>query len=151
MGKINLGRVILGGIVAGIIIDAFENVLNGWLLAGQWASLMASINRAPVGMNAILIFNIIGIVLGIAAVWSYAAMRPRFGEGPGTAFIAAFLIWVVGYLLSDVELALVGIYPLSLTAAVVGVGLIEIVIATEAGAWLYREGEAAARTAPLGA
>jgi len=143
MGKINLGRVILGGIVAGIIIDAFENVLNGWLLAGQWASVMASINRAPVGTNAILVFNLMGLVLGIAAVWTYAAMRPRFGEGPGTAFIAALLIWVVGYLLSDAGPALVGIYPLLLTATMVGVGLIEIVVATEVGAWLYREGEAA--------
>lgn len=143
MGKINLGRVILGGIVAGIIIDAFENVLNGWLLASQWTSVMASINRAPVGMNAIIVFNIIGLVLGIAAVWTYAAMRPRFGEGAGTAFIAALLIWVVGYLLSDVGPALAGIYPISLTATMIAVGLVEIVIATEAGAWLYREGEGA--------
>lgn len=35
MGKINMGRVILGGLVAGIFIDAFEGVLNGVLLANQ--------------------------------------------------------------------------------------------------------------------
>lgn len=145
MGKINLGRVIIGGIVAGIIIDIFEFVLNGIVLAGRWNAVMASINRPPIGMNAIAVFNILGLVLGIAAVWTYAAIRPRLGEGPGTALIAALLIWVVSYVMGDVGPALIGIYPLSLTIALISVGLVEIVVATVVGAWLYREGEEAAQ------
>src|SRR6266853_2210819 len=79
MGKIVLGRVVIGGIVAGVIIDIFEFVLNGWYLAGQWTSVMASLNRAPIGTNAIIAFNIVGLFTGVAAVWTYAAIRPRFG------------------------------------------------------------------------
>jgi hypothetical protein len=139
MNRINLGRVIVGGIVAGIIIDVFEFVLNGVFLANQWSAVMESLNRAPMGTNAIIAFNIMGLVFGIAAVWTYAAVRPRFGEGPGTAFIAALLIWIVGYVLSDAAPVVTGLFPLSLAGTMIVVGLVEIVVATEVGAWLYRE------------
>lgn len=139
MGRINLGRVVIGGIVAGIIIDIFEVVLNGWYLASQWNSVMASLNRAPVGMNAIILFNVMGLITGIAAVWTYAAIRPRFGEGPGTAFIAALLIWIVGYVLADATPAVSGVFPVSIVLPMIVVGLVEIVVATMAGAFLYKE------------
>ena len=96
MGKINIGRVILGGIVAGIIINIFEYVLNGIYLAGQWPSIMSSINRPALSMNGIMWFDVMGFVLGLATIWTYAAIRPRFGAGPKTAVYAALLIWIVG-------------------------------------------------------
>jgi len=141
MGRINLGRVIAGGIVAGVIVDIFEFVLNGWYLAGQWAAVMASLGRPGISTNAIVAFNIMGLVYGLAAVWTYAAIRPRFGEGPGTAFIAALLIWITGYVLADAAPAVMGLFPLSLTVTQIGVGLVEIVVATLVGAWLYKEEE----------
>lgn len=139
MGNINHGRVIAGGIVAGIIIDIIEYVLNAIVLADRWNSIIAAHNLAPFSTNAIILFNVIGLITGIAAVWTYAAIRPRFGQGPGTAVIAALLIWVVAYLLSDAANAVVGLYPLSVTVILVCVGLVEIVIATLAGAFIYKE------------
>jgi hypothetical protein len=91
MGKINLGRVVLGGIVAAIVIGAFEFVLNGVMLADQWPALMKSINRPELGGSEIVCFNILALIQGLAAVWTYAAIRPRFGEGPVTAIRAALL------------------------------------------------------------
>jgi len=139
MGKINLGRVILGGIVAGFIINLFEYVLNGIVLAGQWTDLMTSLNRPQLGMNEIVVFNIMSFVLGLAAVWTYAAIRPRFGAGPKTAVYAALLIWVVGYALADAQSFVSGIFTSSILVALVGVGLVEIVVATVAGAFFYKE------------
>ncbi len=139
MSKINLGRVILGGIVAGIIIDIFEYVLNGVVLANQWNDLMTSLNRPMVGMNQIIAFNIFGLLLGIAAVWTYAAIRPRFGMGPKTAVYAALLTWVTAYVFADAMPAISGIFPMSMTLTLIGVGLVEIIVATVAGAWLYKE------------
>jgi hypothetical protein len=129
----------VGGIVAGIIIDAIEFVLNGIVLSDRWHALMAALNLPQIGSNAIIVFNIIGLVTGIAAVWTYAAIRPRFGEGPGSAFIAALLIWVVGYLLPDAANAVAGMYSVSLAVTLVCVGLVEIVVATLAGAYIYKE------------
>ena len=36
---------------------------------------------------------VIDFVYAFLVVWNYAAMRPRFGPGPGTAFKAGFVIW----------------------------------------------------------
>jgi len=139
MSKINFGRVILGGIIAGIIIDVVEYVLNAIVLSDRWNAIMAAHNLPQFTTNAIIVFNIIGLITGIAAVWTYAAIRPRFGEGPGTAVIAALLIWVVGYLLADAGNAVVGLYSVSITVIMVSVGLVEIVVATLAGAFIYQE------------
>src|SRR5579871_485635 len=138
MSKINFGRVILGGIIAGIIIDVVEYVLNAIVLSDRWNAIMSAHNLPPFTTTAIIVFNIIGLITGIAAVWTYAAIRPRFGEGPGTAVIAALLIWVVGYLLADAGNAVVGLYSVSITVIMVSVGLVEIVVATLAGAFIYQ-------------
>ncbi len=139
MGKINLGRVILGGIVAGIIVNAFEFVLNGVLLAKEWPDLMASINRPVLGVGQIVQFDIFGLAMGLVAVWTYAAIRPRFGAGPKTAVYAALLTWVTGYIFVDVTPTIMGVFPMSMTWMLIGVGLVEIAVATLVGAWLYKE------------
>jgi hypothetical protein len=139
MSKINVGRVVLGGVVAGIIIDVFESVLNGGFLAPQWTEIMHSINRPELGTNGIIMYDVMGFVLGFAAVWIYAAIRPRFGAGVKTAIYAALVVWFAGYLYADVDHMIIGVYPANLTLILIGVGLIEIIVATIAGAWLYKE------------
>lgn len=139
MGKINLGRVILGGVVAGIVIDIFESVLNGGFLASRWTEIMHSINRPELGTNGIITYDVMGFVLGIAAVWTYAAIRPRFGAGAKTATYAALVVWFIGYVYADVDHMVIGVYPMDVTLTLVGVGLVEIIVATIAGAWLYTE------------
>jgi len=139
MNKIDSGRVVLGGIVAGIICDIFEYVLNGIVLRTQWNTISTAHNLPIVGMNEIIIFNILGLVTGIAAVWAYAAMRPRFGAGPKTATYAALLIWVVGYLIPDVFQTVSGLVPLNMMVTMAVVGLVEIIVASVAGAYLYKE------------
>ena len=37
MGKINLGRVIIAGLVAGLVADALGYLVDGVLLAPRWA------------------------------------------------------------------------------------------------------------------
>lgn len=139
MGNINLGRVILGGFVAGVIINVFEFLLNGVLLADQWPGIMAAINRPALGMHDIVIFNIVGFVTGIVAVWTYAAIRPRFGAGVKTAVYAAGLTWVTAYLLATVTPVVMGIFSHSVAMVLLAGGLVEIVVATIVGAWLYKE------------
>jgi hypothetical protein len=139
MGRINFGRVIIGGLVAGLIVNIFEYILNGVMLSDQWAELMRGIGKPPLGTNEIIAFNVFGFISGIVAVWTYAAIRPRFGAGPMTAVYAAVLTWVTVYVLADSMPTIMGIFPISMTLMLVGVGLIEIVIATLVGAFLYKE------------
>jgi len=139
MANINIGRVILGGLIAGLIINIGEFVLNAIVLASQWTAVTESIHRPPVGPNQIILFNILGFIEGIAAVWTYAAIRPRFRAGPKTAVYAALLIWLTCYFLMNVFPVVLGIFPVSMLAILLAEGIVEIIVATVAGAWFYRE------------
>ncbi|MBI2073795.1 MAG: magnesium transporter, partial [Gemmatimonadetes bacterium] len=43
MGKINWGRVIAGGLLAGVVLNVFDFVVNGWLLSDQWTAAMTAL------------------------------------------------------------------------------------------------------------
>ena len=138
MGKINWTRVILGGLVAGLIINIFEYVLNGVVLAKDMEAAITALGR-QMGGGALLMFSVWGILVGIFAVWLYAAIRPRYGAGPKTAACAGAAVWGLGYLLASVTPLALHLFPRHLMAIGLAVGLVEVIAGTLAGAWLYRE------------
>ena len=138
MGKINWTRVILGGLVAGLIINIFEYVLNGVVLAKDMEAAITALGR-QMGGGALLMFSVWGILVGIFAVWLYAAIRPRYGAGPKTAACAGAAVWGLGYLLASVTPVALHLFPRHLMAIGLAVGLVEVIAGTLAGAWLYRE------------
>ena len=54
-------------------------------------------------------------VLGIASVWLYAAIRPRFGPGAATAVCAGLAVWVIAHVWSGIYLwaGFAGLIPAS--------------------------------------
>jgi len=140
MGKINWGRILLGGIVAGIIIDVGEFVLHGVVLGPEWRQVMEALGR-PLQETAgtMVFYMLLGLPYGILAVWLYAAIRPRFGAGPTTALYAGFGVWLLGYLLPTLVWAPMGLFPGRLLRIALLAGLAEILVATLAGASLYKE------------
>ena len=77
--------------------------------------------------------------LGILLVWLYAAIRPRFGPGPGTAVCAGLIVWGLAYLWGAIGNGVMGIF--SWTTVIVGLvwGLVELIVASIAGAYFYKE------------
>ncbi|HSL22373.1 MAG TPA: hypothetical protein VK886_12625 [Vicinamibacterales bacterium] len=145
MGRIDMKRVVLGGLLAGLIINIGEFVLNMMVFEEQMTALMARLNLPPVGGNAIAVFVVLGFVLGIASVWLYAAIRPRFGAGPRTALTAAVAAWLLAYLYPTVGAVVMGLFPAQMSAIALIWGLVEVVVATVAGAYVYQEPAAAGR------
>jgi riboflavin transporter FmnP len=139
MGRISLARVVLGGLVAGIVINFFQFVLNGYFLANDWRDLMESLHLPQLGMDEVISFVVLGFVTGLVAVWTYAAIRPRFGAGPKAAIYAALLTWVTAYFLSNAVGVVAGTQTRAIACTVMIVGVIEIVLATLAGAFFYKE------------
>jgi hypothetical protein len=139
MGKINYGRVVMGGLLAGVIISVGEYLLNEIVLAEQMAAVTTNLGLAVPGGGEIAGFVAITFVLAIALVWIYAAIRPRFGAGVKTAIIAGVVTWLIGSCLPTTGFTIMGVLPTDL--AVIGClwGLVEIVIAAVAGAWVYKE------------
>jgi hypothetical protein len=148
MHKINNGRLILAGIVAAVMLDILEYVVNGILLAKPWADNQTALHVAQVSTRGIIAFNLWSVIVGFIAIWLYAAIRPRFGPGPKTALISAAVVWLLGWPLQMVAPVVMHVVPKSLALNSSLLGLPEAVIAILAGAYFYREEPAQAdRTA----
>src|SRR5579884_1747826 len=140
MAHTNRGRVLLGGLVAGLVINITEYVVQGVLLKADWASAMQALGKSPiVSGKAILIFNIWGFLAGISAVWLYAAIRSRYGAGPGTALRAGFAAWFLACFLVGLANYPMGIIPVRLIVLPSLGEFIAFEVATLVGALIYKE------------
>lgn len=138
MKSINWGRVILGGIVAGIVVNVSEFVLNEIVLKAQNEEAMKALGKTmPTGASTMAVWVLWSFALGIVAVWLYAAIRPRYGSGPGTAVKAGLAVWILAYLFTTVITVNMGLFPFNAVAFIWGIA--EAIVATVAGAWLYKE------------
>lgn len=148
MGDINWGRVVLGGLVAGLVINVLEFILNGVVLAKDWQAAILALGRPPVtgGLVAVFFawsFIMWGFLVGVLGVWLYAAIRPRYGAGSKTALRAGSVVRGLSYLMTSVSPFLLNLYPRRILTIGVSVGLAEVFWATQIGTRLYRERSAA--------
>lgn len=143
MGNINITRVLLGGLLAGLVICFGEFILGWVILGGQWAEILAEAGMGEIGGGQEASFAIVAILYGIALIWIYAAIRPRFGPGPKTAVVAGLTLWVAAWLLVCAYVIVIDVFPTGLLIAAIVWGLFELPIAALAGAWLYQESDAA--------
>ena len=146
MAQINTGRVILGGLAAGLVINISEAVLNLMVVAGQTEEIVASLGVEPASGATIGVLVVAGFLIGVATVWLYAAMRPRFGAGPRTAMIAGAVMWALAHLWRMTDITLFLGLSMSFVMLVLAWTLVESLLAAYVGAWLYQEEEAGAST-----
>ena len=139
MPSINMKGVVIGGLLAGLIINISESILNIPVLGAQFEAAMKALNLPPVGNGAVVVFLIGGFVLGLLLVWLYAAIRPRFGGGPKTAIIAAIVFWFLAYFWPSLGTGLLGIMPMKLLLIAVVWGLVEVMVAALVGGAVYKE------------
>ena len=141
MASINYGRVILGGLVGGVVANIGDFIVNNMIMAddmvrmAQRLNLNQSVMASPaVGMTWV----IVDFVYVTLIVWTYAAIRPRFGPGPGTAIRAGLVLWaaVCAVLLGFQSM---GIFTPDSFFKSALLSLATTLLASLAGAWRYRE------------
>jgi hypothetical protein len=143
MGTLNWRRVILGGLLAGTVINAGE-FFAAVFLRKQYQAAMQALGRSVMATASDLVLSLlVTFGVGIFAVWLYAAIRPRYGAGPRTAVIAAVATWLIQGS-SNLRYAIQGLFPLELLGTGAVIAFAEYVLGTLVGARLYRE------TAPHG-
>jgi hypothetical protein len=91
------------------------------------------------GAGALAMFVVWGFLVGIFAIWLYAAIRPRYGAGPKTALCAGAAVWGLGYLLASATPIALNLFPARIMTIGLAVGLVEVLVGTLAGAFMYRE------------
>jgi hypothetical protein len=140
MSKVNTGRVIVGGLVGGLVINVIDYVVNVPILGQQWADATKTLG---VKIDQVQLLSALGwismdFVAGLFAAWLYAAIRPRYGAGAGTALRAGFATWLIVHVALG-ALWWNGLYPASLVMA----STVGALVAMLAGGWvagkLYRE------------
>lgn len=142
MARINLPRVVVGGVLGGIVCVLLQSFANA--LGVRFA---AAVDRTqPVSWLPGVALAVEVLVAAPLWTWFYAAIRPRLGPGPRTALIAAFWIWL--FLVPYTQLVMVGLGALRLLSlrALLWVDLyafLPIAGALLVGAWVYQEREAA--------
>jgi len=136
--RVDLSRVILGGILAGTIVNLSEWALHDMMMREQFRSALGSLGRQnPEDLNTIVWWNVWGYVLGITAIWLYAAIRPRYGPGAATALRAGFAVWILSCVLMTITMANLRLFPFMPLAFLWS--LVGDLIGTVAGAWVYKE------------
>jgi hypothetical protein len=142
---INVSKVIIGGFVAGIVMNVIGGGVQGMLLGPRMEAEMVAV--APTlqgkGMGPTTIAARVAtqFVVGFLLVWIYAAIRPRFGPGFKTATYAAIVIWVCGFVFY-LDWLYLGMMTTATYAIVSAVMLVTLIAAAAAGGVLYKEGDA---------
>jgi hypothetical protein len=140
MGKIDMQKVIIGGLIAGVVLNVVDFVMFGVVLKDDMAAAMAALNKPAMTNAQIPWFVFLDFVAGVILVWLYAAIRPRFGAGPGTAVKAGIAGWVLGSLLVTLFMWPMALMPHNLMIITTVVALVQWPLAVVVGARFYTEG-----------
>ena len=139
MSQINYTGVLKGGVVAALIMLVSEAVLNVPIIGAQMDRELAARNLPPVSGGAFGVFTVLTLLLGFLTVWLYAAIRPRLGPGPRTAMVAGLGVWATTYLYSAIAFGVLGVNSMGLIIVSIVWTLIEMIVASAAGAYFYNE------------
>ena len=143
MSGINYKRVLGGGLAAGLLYDIFEVALSPFLAGKQYEAELNTIRHTQPSAAGYAFFVGWGLVIGLVAVYLYAAVRPRFGPGPRTAARVAIALWLIGDLMPQMGQAFMGIFTMGLMLRFTAQQLFFMLASTIFGAWLYKEDAAA--------
>jgi hypothetical protein len=139
MGNINVSRVLLGGLAAGVVLNVL-GIVYQLVFADNMEAEFARLGLEVPGGSLIAIFMLLGLVSGIVLIWLYAAIRPRFGAGPATAIKAAVPVWFFGSLSPAIFFALLGLFPAGAMTVGAIFDLVAYCVSAVVGAMVYQEG-----------
>ena len=143
MGSVNWQKVIVGGLVAGIVLAVLDYLAWTYLLTSVAASTPGAISAAAGATmdskRAMVGGAVSDILVGLAIVWCYAAIRPRYGAGAKTGMRAAVFVWIVGGL-AYVSFYFFRLMALEFFCEMAIVTLVEYLIVAYIGCRMYSEG-----------
>ena len=123
----NMSGIIKGGLVAGLLINVSEYVLNMMVIP------------VPEGAGGSIGFWVVyAFVMGLLTAYLYALIRPRCGAGPKTGVCAGLLVWALHTLLPAGGMWNMGMAPEGLPLMLVWTG-VELALAGVLAGMLYSE------------
>lgn len=140
MHAIHPVRILLAGLVAGVIIIVGEYVLNAILLADQWAELRQDYGIAVQGTTQVAAGGFLTLSYGVVLMWMFASMRASFATDFQTAIVTGYTFWSIAYLLFLLSVWASGFVTFAIAATSIAWGIVEAPLATIVGMKVYRAG-----------
>jgi hypothetical protein len=138
----NTQKVLIGGLVAGVVMNAIDFVTNMYIVGDRMKAeadaFKPGLSDQMMSGNTMITYIIMDFVLGIALVWTYAAIRPRFGPGIKTATYAALLFWILAGIFLSGYMHM-GMMSSGLWWTFAFLGLVNFFLSAWAGAKVYSE------------
>src|SRR5688500_9363533 len=140
MPQINWVRQVIGARVAALSLFASDSVVRATWLEPDWRAVYNNLRatrpeETPVSM---IYFAIFELGRGFIAMLLYVLMRDRFSPGPKTAVLAGLITWVAFSLTGPAQFIPLGFFSNALWMKMGIAHLITTVIATIAGAAIYK-------------
>ncbi len=139
---INTQKWVVGGVVTGIVMNVIDFLVNKFVFGARYVAELnafkAGLGDTAMAGNAVWVYVVFDLIIGLALIWTYAAMRPRFGPGFKTLAYAAILFWVL-FSIAYYGYMQMGMMSSGLWWQFGLVGLINLLISGAIGARLYSE------------
>lgn len=141
MVKLNWGRILIGGIVAAIICFFTDGFFHERIVMADWKMVYDNLRIGPPAhqTSSLAYFAIFELGRGLIAVFLYALMRSCCGPGPKTAALAGVVAWLAFSVTGPAQFIPLGFFSHALWLKVAGFHLVTSILATIAGAALYKD------------
>lgn len=141
----NTQKVLIGGLAAGVVLNIIDYLAYGVILAARMTAetnaFMPGLQEKMMSGSAIARGVIFDFIIGILLVWTYAAIRPRFGPGMQTAAYAAIVFWIFGSITTS-GYAAMGMMSMGTYWEYGIIWLINLLLAAWVGGRIYSESDA---------
>jgi hypothetical protein len=141
MAGINWGRLILGGLIAAIIMFLTDGFIHEKIVRTDWQAVYAGLRAAEPEEHgsSMVYFALFELGRGLISMLLYATMRTHFGAGPKTAVLAGIAGWIAFSLAAPAQFIPLGFFSHALWLKVGACQLVTSIVATIAGAALYKD------------
>jgi hypothetical protein len=138
----NTGKVLIGGVVAGVVMNVIDFIVNMFIVGdrmkAETEAFKPGLSDQMMSSSTMVSYIVMDFVLGFALIWTYAAIRPRFGPGIKTASYAAILFWILAGIFMSGYLHM-GMMSSGLWFTFAVLGLVNFLLSAWAGAKFYTE------------
>jgi len=141
MFRINWARLIIGAIVAAIICFFTDGFFHEKVVTADWKAIYDTLGIANPAHNSahLAYFALFELGRGFISILVYVLLRPHCRPGPKTAAIAGVIAWIAFSVTGPAQFIPLGFFSHALWIKVGAFHFITSIIATIAGAALYKD------------
>jgi hypothetical protein len=150
---VNAGRVFLGGLIAGVVRlvagAAVHALVIGPLFLEEVARNQPGIAVALEATPGRIQFVVMNLLMGIATIYMYAAMRPRFASRLATVLSASVPAWLLVTATWGITAAM-GLFSWPNVIVQASLTFITVVVSAYLGSSIYKDTEEVGVTSGAG-